>query len=60
MAEAKGVVVGDHSAVGSDQLLAYERREVRLDVGFGRELRDGRAVEDLALDGAPLDHRSLV
>ena len=51
---------GKVDARRADQLLAHERGEVRLDPvahGSGRQLGDGAAMEDLALDSASLhDH----
>ena len=58
--EAEAVVAGELGAVGSDQLPANERGEPGRDLGLlGRERLHGPAVEDLALDGSPLEHLAL-
>ena len=60
VAEAEGVLARELGAVGADELLAHERDQplapLRLAVA---ERLDGAAVEDLALDGAALEHRAL-
>lgn len=62
VAEAEGVVSGDARPVGPDELLADEGHEPAWHVQgecLRRESRDGTAVEHLALDRSPLDHRAL-
>src|SRR3954467_3044000 len=61
--EAEGVVIGERRVFRSDQLLPDEADEVLLHAGtrgFGRQLTNRRAVEDLPLDGAPLDEGTLL
>ena len=59
VAEAVAVVAGDLRTVGTDELPADESgepgRHLRL---LGGERLHRAAVEDLALDGAPLEHRA--
>ena len=60
VAEAEAVLAGELGLVGPDQLLAHERGQARSHLGLGRgERLDGAAVEDLALDRAPLEHAAL-
>ena len=60
VAEAIAVLAGDLSAVGTHELAPDEcgepGRDLRL---FGSERLDAAAVEDLALDGAALEHPAL-
>ena len=60
VAEAEAVLAGELRLVGPDQLLAHERGQARRHLGLlGCERLDGAAVEDLALDRAPLEHAPL-
>ena len=59
VAEAEGVVSGELRRVGTDQALADERGEARRHRAAVRERLDRAAVEDLALDRAPLQHGAL-
>ena len=59
VAEAKGVVAGQLRAIGPDQLLADEPGQSRDDRPVLRQRLHRPAVEDLALDGASLEHRAL-
>jgi hypothetical protein len=57
MSEAKAFVLGKCRRRRADELLADERREMRLDPethGVGRQFRDRASMEYLALDGAAL------
>ncbi len=59
MAEAVPLVLGKRRGGRADELLAHERRQMRLDVGAnktGRELRYRSTMEHLALDRAALHH----
>ena len=60
VAEAERVLAGEQRPVGPDQLLADERGQARRHLGLlGCERLHGAAVEDLALDRAPLEHAPL-
>ena len=60
VAEAEAVVAGDERLVRSNDLLADECGQARSDLGVvGCDRLDGAAVEDLALDCAPLEHAAL-
>ena len=60
MAEAEGIVSGELSPVGADQVLADEGRQARRHLAAVRERLDCAAVEDLALDRASLQHGALL
>ena len=63
MAKAVSLVFGEGRRRRADELLAHERREVRLDVGANesrRELRYGATMEHLTLDRASLHHHAHV
>ena len=58
--KSEAVLACEQRSVGPDQLLANERGEVRSDRDvLVSERLDGTAVEDLALDGAMLEHGPL-
>ena len=60
--ETKAVVSWQRRPVGSDQLLANERQQVRADrgsLGLGQQRSDGAAVEEPPFDRAALDHGAL-
>src|SRR3954454_25005437 len=58
--EAVAVVAGELSAVGANELVAYERSEPGRDLCLLRgERLDGAAVEDLALDRTALEPPAL-
>ena len=57
--EAKRIVTRQLRAVGPDQLLANESRQSRDDRPVLGERLHRATVEDLALDGAALEHRAL-
>ena len=57
--EAKGIVTRQLRAFGPDQLLADESRQSRHDRPVLGQRLHRPAVEDLALDGASLEHRPL-
>ena len=60
MAEPESVVSRELRSVGSDEFLANERGQSRSHTQLlGCEGLDGAAVEDLALDRAPLEHHAL-
>ena len=60
VAKAIAVVTGDLSAVGTHELAPHERCEPGRDLRLlGSERLDAAAVEDLALDGAALEHPAL-
>ena len=59
VAEAEGVLSGKLRRVGADQVLPDERGEARRHRAALRERLHGAAVEDLALDRAPLQHGAL-
>ena len=59
VAEAKGVVPGQLRTVGPDQLLADEPGQSRDDRPVLGQSLHRPAVEDLALDGASLEHGAL-
>ena len=62
VAEAEAVVSRQRRPVGSDQLLADERQQVRADrgsLGLGQQRSDGAAVEEPPFDRAALDHGAL-
>ena len=59
VAKAVPLVLGEGRRGRADELLAHERRQMRLDVGAnktGRELRHRSTMEHLALDRAALHH----
>ena len=60
VAEAIAVVAGELGAVGTDELAAHERGEPGRDLRLLRgERLHAAAVEDLAFDGAALEHPAL-
>ena len=63
VAETERVLARELGTIGPDELLAREREEAGAHVrpdGLRAEGGDGAGVEDLALDGAALDHGTLV
>src|SRR5688572_10135532 len=63
MAEAERPLVREAGSARLDQLLLRERPQPSVEapaVGLRRELEDGAAVEDLALDRASLEHSALL
>ena len=59
VAKAVGVVLRQQRLLGSNQVLPHQRHELTVDRAAIRESRDRSAVEDLALDRAPLQHVAL-
>src|SRR5204862_7127268 len=60
VAEAEGVLAGERGRLGSHELLADEPRESRDHLRLlRRQGLNGAAMEDLALDGPPLENDSL-
>jgi hypothetical protein len=57
--EAEGVLSRELGLVRADQALAHERGQPRRHLPVGGERVDRSAVEDLALDRSPLEHRAL-
>ena len=63
MSEAERIFVGEVGLIRAHQLLANEGEQVPGDLGphrLRRELVDGSSVKELALDGRPLDHGTLL